>query len=119
MLRRFAPTLPERPTGAPSVARRDIGGGAPKALSTAATHVARVHKLFPGRSEEVSRLALRNDRFRSLCEEYGLAAEALDRLEVLNQPKDAERVREFRTLVADLTEELKHEFMAANDVPGS
>ena len=67
----------------------------------------------------MSRLALRNERFRSLCEEYGLAVEALDRLAALNQPKDAERISEFRTLVADLTEELKNEFMAARDVPGS
>jgi len=67
----------------------------------------------------VSRLALRSEKFRSLCEEYGLAVEALDRLEVLNHPKDVERMREFRTLIADLTEELKNEFMASRDVTGS
>ncbi len=55
-------------------------------LPSAASHVARVRKLFPDRAEDVSRLALRNETFRSLCEEYGLASDALDLLEADEPP---------------------------------
>jgi hypothetical protein len=85
------------------------------ALPSAATHVAKVRKLFPDRSEEVSRLALRNETFRSLCEEYGLAIDALDLLEAMNRPQDLEKRHEYRGIVNDLQKELKHELQASHE----
>jgi hypothetical protein len=84
------------------------------ALPSAATHVAKVRKLFPDRSEDVSRLALRNETFRSLCEEYGLASDALDLLEAMNRPQDVEKRHEYRTIINDLQKELKYELLASH-----
>jgi hypothetical protein len=77
--------------------------------------VAKVRKLFPDWGEEVSRLALRNETFRSLCEEYGLASEALDLLEVMNRPQDVEKMHEYRAIVRDLQKELRSELLASQD----
>jgi hypothetical protein len=82
-------------------------------LSQAAKHVGRVRKLFPDRAEEVSRLALRSETFRTICEDYGMAVEALELLEVQNLPQDAEKMREYRVLIQDLEKELKYELLAA------
>ena len=83
------------------------------ALSSSATYVALVRRLFPDWSEEISRLALRNGTFRDMCEEYGLAVEALDLLEQRNRPSDAERTQEYRILIKQLEKDLKHELLAA------
>jgi len=88
-------------------------------LSSAASHVAKVRKLFPDRAEEVSRLALRNETFRSLCEEYGLASDALDMLEVMNRPQDVEKMHEYRGIVKDLQKELNSELLASHDHDGT
>ncbi|MEZ5832092.1 MAG: hypothetical protein R3D05_13020 [Dongiaceae bacterium] len=88
-------------------------------MSRAAAHVARVRKLFPDWAEEISRLALRNETFRSLCEDYGLAVEALDLLEIRNRPQDIERMYEYRALIGDLESELKYELLAARPVDGT
>jgi len=77
--------------------------------------VAKVRKLFPDRAEHVSRLALRNETFRSLCEEYGLASDALDLLEVMNRPQDIEKMHEYRGIIKDLQKELKSELLASPD----
>ena len=84
-------------------------------MPSAATHVAKVRKLFPDWSEEVSRLALRNETFRSLCEEYGLAIDALDLLEVMNRPQDVEKMHEYRGIIKDLQKELKYELLASHE----
>jgi len=84
-------------------------------LASAATHVAKVRKLFPDWAEEVLRLALRNETFRSLCEEYGLAIEALDLLEAMNRPQDVEKMYEYRAIIRDLQKELKYELLASHD----
>ena len=82
-------------------------------MTSAAAHVARVRKVFPERAEQVSLLAMRSDAFRSLCEEYGLAIEALDLLEARKLPQDAERIKEYRTLTAELQADLRRELAAA------
>ena len=84
-------------------------------MPSAAIYVAKVRKLFPDRAEEVSKLALRNETFRSLCEEYGLASEALDLLEVMNRPQDVEKVHEYRGIIEELQKELKCELLAPHD----
>jgi len=86
-----------------------------RALTSAATYVARVRKLFPDWAEEVPKLALRNETFRSLCEDYGLASEALDLLEVMNRPQDVEKMHEYRAIIKDLQKDLKHELQASHD----
>ena len=86
-----------------------------RALPSVATHVGKVRKLFPDWAEEVSRLALRNETFRSLCEEYGLASEALDLLEVMNRPQDVEKMHEYRGIIKELQKELKYELLASHD----
>ena len=82
-------------------------------MSQAARHVARVRKLFPDWAEEVSRLALRNETFRTLCEDYGMAVDALDLLELRNLPQDGGKRREYQVLIEDLEKDLKSELLAA------
>jgi hypothetical protein len=86
-----------------------------KTLPSAAAHVAMVRKLFPDWGEEISRLALSNETFRDMCEEYGLAMGALDLLEQRNHPQDVERMHEYRTLIKQLERDLKYELLAAFD----
>jgi hypothetical protein len=86
-----------------------------KALPSATTHVALVRKLFPDWGAEISRLALSNETFRDMCEEYGLAVEALDLLEHRNHPQDVDRMYEYRTLIKQLERDLKYELLAAYD----
>ena len=86
-----------------------------KILPSAITHVALVRKLFPDWSEEISRLALCNETFRDMCEEYGLAVEALDLLEHRNHPQDVDRMHEYRTLIKQMEKDLKYELLAAYD----
>ena len=82
-------------------------------MSEAAKHVGRVHKLFPSWAEEVTRLALRNEAFRTMCEEYGAAVGALEMLEARNYPQDVERMHEYRALIRELELELRAELAAA------
>jgi hypothetical protein len=84
-----------------------IGGTA--RVSSIVSHIARVRRLFPERAEEVSRLALRSDAFRTICEEYGMALEALNRLEIRNHPLDIEKILEYRALIQDIEKELREE----------
>jgi hypothetical protein len=81
-------------------------------LSQAAKHVGRVRKLFADRAEEVSRLALRSEAFRTICEDYGMALEALELLELRNLPQDVGRVHEYRVLIQDLEKELQYALLA-------
>lgn len=82
-------------------------------LSQSAKHVGRVRRLFPDWAEEVSRLALRSEAFRNICDDYGMAVDALGLLEVRNLPQDVEKIQEYRLLVQDLEKELKYELLAA------
>lgn len=86
-----------------------------KSLPSATTHVALVRKLFPDWGEEISRLALSNETFRDMCEEYRLAVEALELLEQRNHPQDVDRMYEYRTLIKQLERDLKYELLASCD----
>ena len=88
-------------------------GSGMQTLSRAAKHVGRVRKLFPEWAEEISRLALRSEAFRTMCEDYGMAVEALELLEHRNLPQDAHKMQEYRALVRELEHELKSELLAA------
>ena len=74
-----------------------------------------VRKLFPDWGVEISRLALSNETFRDMCEEYGLAVGALELLERRNLPQDVERMHEYRALIKQLERDLKYELLAAYD----
>jgi hypothetical protein len=76
-------------------------------VSSIVPHIARIRRLFPERAEDISRLALRNDAFRTICEDYGMALEALNGLEVRNHPLDLEKILEYRALIRDLERELR------------
>ena len=78
-------------------------------MSSIVPHIARIRGLFPERAEDIPRLALQNDAFRSICEDYGMALEALNRLEVRNHPLDLEKILEYRALISDLERELREE----------
>lgn len=78
-------------------------------MSSIVPHIARIRRLFPERAEDIPRLALQNDAFRTICEDYGMALEALRRLEVRNHPLDLEKILEYRALIRDLERELREE----------
>lgn len=79
-------------------------------MSAIASHVATVRRLFPERGDAVSELAMLNETFRSLCEDYGLATETLRLLETRNRPEDVEKMREYRQLLHELERELRSAF---------
>lgn len=79
-------------------------------MSAISSHVARVRLLFPKKGEAVSELALLNEAFRSLCEDYGLATETLRQMELQNRPQDVEKMREYRQLLQELERELRAAF---------
>lgn len=78
------------------------------------THVARVRKLFGHLADDVSRLALQNQRFRSLCDDYGMTIETMDVLERRNHPADVEKMVEYRALRRALERDLEQELLASS-----
>ena len=84
-----------------------------------ATPVSLVGKLFPTWRGKVPQLALCNRTFRDLCEQYRLAVEALDALEIRNRPQDVEKMWEYRALIRDLEADLRQELTAAYPINGS
>jgi hypothetical protein len=84
-------------------------------MSSIGPHVARVRKLFGHLADDVSRLALRNQRFRSLCDDYGMTVDALDVLECRNHPLDVEKMIEYRALRRELERDLEDELLASSN----
>lgn len=78
------------------------------------SHVARVRKLFGHLADDVFRLALRNQRFRSLCDDYGMTIDTLDVLERRNHPKDVEKMVEYRALKKELERDLEHALLVSD-----
>ena len=60
---------------------------------------------FPDQAKQIVQLALRNEGFRSLCEEYDLARKSYGLLQV--SPERANEVAEYRTLLTDLEQEIR------------
>ncbi len=71
------------------------------------TSLALVARLFPGRADELARLATGSELLQSLCEDYELAVNTLRGLEERNRSQDAGRIVEYRRLIADLECELE------------
>ena len=83
-------------------------------MSLIGSRVARVGKLFGQWADDVSRLARRSERFRSLCDDYGMTVETLDILKRRNHPADAEKMIEYRILRQRLERDLEHELLASS-----
>ena len=83
-------------------------------MSLFASHIATVRNLFGSLADDVSRLAQRDKRFRSLCDDYAMTVETLDVLERRNHPADVERTREYRALRQELERDLETQLLAAS-----
>ncbi|MDY0885292.1 hypothetical protein ACFPL7_02040 [Dongia soli] len=80
-------------------------------MSEATKHIGRVCKLFPDWADEVLRLAMKSESFRSACEDYGIAVQALGLLTARNLAQDEKKIEEYRVLVAELEKELECELL--------
>jgi hypothetical protein len=67
--------------------------------------LAPVVERFPDQQAHIYRLALRDEGFRALCEEYDLARKSYGRLQV--SPERAAEVAEYRSVIAELEEEIR------------
>jgi hypothetical protein len=76
-------------------------------VSSLVPHIGRIRRLFPEWAEQIPRLLLCNDAFRTICEDYGIALEALRGLEIRNHPTDLEKIVEYRALIRDLEQEIR------------
>lgn len=76
-------------------------------LSDNPTSLALIIRRFPDRANAVARLMAASEHFQSLCEDYELAVNTLRDLEERNRPQDAERIVEYRRLIADLEREVE------------
>jgi hypothetical protein len=72
-----------------------------------------VCRLSPDWSDEVVRMAALNDNYRSMCHEYGMAVELLDRLGRRNHPSDVEKMHELRAVIRGLERHLKNELLVS------
>jgi hypothetical protein len=79
------------------------------------SQVARVRKRFGHLADDVSHLALRNQRFRSLCDDYGMTIDALDILERRNHSADVEKMVEYRALRGELERDIEQELLACSN----
>lgn len=61
---------------------------------------------FPSQADDIRLAALRDRRFRSLCEDFALALEALARFEARPDAAERKEIPEYRTLVAELEAEV-------------
>jgi hypothetical protein len=75
------------------------------------SYLDRVYELFPERRFSIAQLAGRDRVFNTLCEEYGLAAEALANLDALRSHSvgDMVRIAEYRALIEDLKDDLERQ----------
>ena len=66
-----------------------------------------VAKRFPGRGDEIKRLFRKNEDFHTICEDYGLCAEALKRWNESASKEAPGRRREYAELLEDLESEIR------------
>lgn len=77
--------------------------------------IEKVCQLFPDETYLVMRLARSSEEFRSLCEEYDLAVDALHQLEGRENQMAADliRVAEYRALIEELKVDLLRQLQAS------
>jgi hypothetical protein len=85
------------------------------------SHLHRVLALFPERNFTIARLAARDATFLTLCEEYDLAAGALEALDAQANLSTADTVRiaEYRALAEELKDDLQQQLSAWSIAKGS
>ena len=66
-----------------------------------------VLRRFPTRWDVIKRLFRENEEFHSICEDYGLCAEALKRMKESTSEEAPARRREYEELMADLDSEIR------------
>jgi hypothetical protein len=76
-------------------------------LSEASSRFGRVLSMFPGRTQEILQLSLRDTAFRDLCEDLEAAQASLARMAVLPGPVERPEVAEYRTIIAELEDEIR------------
>jgi uncharacterized protein YdcH (DUF465 family) len=78
------------------------------------SHLHRVLALFPERNFTIAQLAARDAAFQTLCEEYDLAAGALEALDAQASLSTADTVRmaEYRALAEELKDDLQQKLSA-------
>jgi hypothetical protein len=76
-------------------------------LSEASSRLGRVLAMFPGRTQEILQLSLRDPAFRGLCEDLEEAQASLMRLANLPGPGERPEVAEYRTITSELQEEVR------------
>ena len=69
---------------------------------------------FSENASEIKRLTAKSDDFRELCEHYSLARAALKRFEGCLTGRRAAEVEDYRKLVPELEQEIRH-FIANAD----
>ncbi len=62
---------------------------------------------FPGRGDAIKRLFRENENFHTICEDYGLCAEALKRWNESRSQDAPARRREYAELLEDLESEIR------------
>lgn len=67
----------------------------------------RIIKLYPDHWADINALFASNEDFRLLCQEYGLATEALYRLDGSSGPETIRRRDEYREIVSALESDIK------------
>ena len=82
------------------------------------SYLDRVYALFPERRFSIAQLAGQNRIFDTLCEEYGLAAEALANLDAQRSHSvgDMVRIAEYRALIEDLKDDLERQLSDVKQV---
>jgi hypothetical protein len=76
-------------------------------LSEASSRLGRVLAMYPGQTQDILLLSLRDPVFRSLCEDLEDAHASLARLASLPGPGERPEVAEYRTIIAELQEEVR------------
>ncbi len=75
-------------------------------IDSAQARIAELASRFPAEARRLSGLAVRDPRFRELCEEYGLARESLVRFEAMPDAAERPEVPDYRVAIAELESEI-------------
>jgi hypothetical protein len=81
---------------------------------TGSAALAEVARCFPRHRSVIETLARASSEFRSLCDDYAVAATTLRLLEASREPGTQERVAEYRELVAELAREISSSLVGAS-----
>ncbi len=72
---------------------------------------------FPDQTAHLRRLAIRDQSFRSLCEDYALAKASLAGFEARSDAAERPEIADYRVVIGELESEIAR-FLAAGDTEG-